>query len=80
MRTIVHERHVSSDVLTLADVERPVPKADEVLIDVRATTISTDRNSRGAKPCFVSVFSRVTSPDAEDPHNEAAHVSPVVQD
>jgi NADPH:quinone reductase-like Zn-dependent oxidoreductase len=40
MRAIVHTQYGSPEVLHLADVEKPVPGRHEVLIRVRATTVS----------------------------------------
>lgn len=40
MKAIVYHEHGSADVLKLEDVEKPVPKDDEVLIRVRAASIN----------------------------------------
>ncbi len=56
MRAVVHDRYGPPDVLRLDDVERPVPKDDEVLVRVHATTVSrTDCALRAAAP-FISRF------------------------
>ena len=53
MRAVVHESYGGPDVLRVADVERPVPKDDEVLVRVHATTVTrTDCGLRSAKPFF----------------------------
>src|SRR2546430_15688329 len=56
MRAVVYDRYGPPDVLRLEEVERPVPKADEVLIKIHATTVNrTDCAVRAAKP-FISRF------------------------
>ena len=40
MKAIVQSRYGSPDVLTLDDVEQPVPAADEVLVRVRAASLN----------------------------------------
>jgi len=56
MRAVVYDRYGAPDVLRLEDVERPVPKDDEVLVKVHATTVNrTDCGLRSADP-FISRF------------------------
>jgi NADPH:quinone reductase-like Zn-dependent oxidoreductase len=53
VRAIVHDRYGPPEVLRLEEVQRPVPKHDEVLVRVRATTVNrTDAHMRGAYPFF----------------------------
>src|SRR2546427_4796007 len=40
MRAVVYDRYGPPDVLRLEDVERPVPKEDEVLIKILATAVT----------------------------------------
>jgi NADPH:quinone reductase-like Zn-dependent oxidoreductase len=40
MRAVVHERYGPPDVLRVDDVEQPVPKADEVLVGVQASSVT----------------------------------------
>jgi NADPH:quinone reductase-like Zn-dependent oxidoreductase len=57
MRAVVYDRYGAPDVLRLADVERPVPKEDEVLVRIHATTVNrTDCGWRSAKPFFTRIF------------------------
>jgi NADPH:quinone reductase-like Zn-dependent oxidoreductase len=56
MRAVVHDRYGPPEVLRLEEVERPVPKADEVRIRIRAATVSrTDTGLRSAD-MFISRF------------------------
>lgn len=41
MKAVVYERYGSPDVLEVRDVPRPKPRDNEVLIEVRATSVST---------------------------------------
>jgi NADPH:quinone reductase-like Zn-dependent oxidoreductase len=51
MRAVVHDRYGPPEVLRLEQVERPVPADDEVLVRVRATTVTqTDCHMRRARP------------------------------
>jgi NADPH:quinone reductase-like Zn-dependent oxidoreductase len=53
MKAVVQDRYGSPDVLRIEDVERPEPKPDEILIRVRASTVSqTDTHVRAAHPFF----------------------------
>jgi NADPH:quinone reductase-like Zn-dependent oxidoreductase len=41
MKAMVYERYGSPDVLEMRDVPKPVPKDDEILVRVRATTVTS---------------------------------------
>jgi NADPH:quinone reductase-like Zn-dependent oxidoreductase len=56
MRAVVYDRYGPPEVLRLEEVERPVPKDDEVLIKVHASTVNrTDTGLRSAE-FFISRF------------------------
>jgi len=56
MRAVVHDRYGGPAVLRVEEVERPVPKEDEVLVKIHATTVNrTDCGARAAEP-FISRF------------------------
>lgn len=51
MRAVVHDRYGPPEVQRVEEVERPTPKDDEVLVRVRATTVTqTDCHMRRARP------------------------------
>jgi NADPH:quinone reductase-like Zn-dependent oxidoreductase len=53
MKAVVQDRYGPPEVLRVDEVERPVPKDDEILIRVRAATVSqTDTHVRAAHPFF----------------------------
>ncbi|MGQ0534398.1 MAG: NAD(P)-dependent alcohol dehydrogenase [Caulobacteraceae bacterium] len=57
MRAAVFDRHGPPEVVRIAEVEKPTPRDDEVLIRVYATTIcAPDWRIRGAKPFFVRLI------------------------
>ena len=63
MKAVVHDRYGPPEVLRLEDVERPVPKAGEVLVRVRATTVNqTDCHIRRAKPFIWRFFAGLRRP------------------
>jgi len=63
MRAVVHDRYGPPDVLRLEEVERPVPKDDEVLVQVRATTVNqTDCHIRRAEPFLWRLFAGLLRP------------------
>jgi NADPH:quinone reductase-like Zn-dependent oxidoreductase len=57
MRAVVVDRYGPPEVQRLEEVEKPIPNADEVLIKIRATTVTrTDSGVRAAKPFFIRLF------------------------
>jgi NADPH:quinone reductase-like Zn-dependent oxidoreductase len=57
MRAVVYDSCGPPDVLRVEDVERPVPKEDEILVQIHATTVDrTDCGWRSGKPFFVRYF------------------------
>lgn len=75
MRAVVHDRYGPPDVLRLEDVERPVPKDDEMLVKIHATTVTrTDCGLRAADPFFMRVFTGLRRPKRRMPGMELAGV------
>ncbi len=63
MRAVVHDKYGPPEVLRLADVERPVPQEDEVLVRVHATTVTrTDCGVRAGYPFFARAFTGLLRP------------------
>ncbi len=65
MRAAVYDRYGPPDVLRLADVERPVPKEDQVLVKVHAATVNRldvhTREANAKSGPAVSFLSRLVS-------------------
>jgi NADPH:quinone reductase-like Zn-dependent oxidoreductase len=56
MRAVVYDRYGPPEVLRLEEVEKPVPRHDEVLVKIHATTVNrTDSGLRSAE-YFISRF------------------------
>ena len=56
MRAVVHDRYGPPDVLRLEEVERPVPRDDQILVRIHATTVNrTDCGMRSAD-LFITRF------------------------
>lgn len=63
MRAVVCPKYGPPEVLQLKEVEKPVPKGNEVLIKVHATTVNrTDCGFLRAKPFITRFFSGFTKP------------------
>ena len=63
MKAVVNTKYGPPDVLHIRDVEKPVPKENEVLIKVHATTVNrTDCGLRAADPFIVRFFTGILKP------------------
>ncbi len=63
MKAVVYTRYGSPDVLQVKDVEKPVPKDNEVLIQVHAATVNrTDGGALRAKPFIIRFFCGLRKP------------------
>jgi NADPH:quinone reductase-like Zn-dependent oxidoreductase len=73
MRAVVFDRYGPPEVLRLEDLERPVPKEDEVLIKVHASTVNrTDTGLRSAEYFISRFFTGLLRPRRKIPGTELA--------
>ena len=64
MRAVVHDRYGPPEVLRVAEVERPVPKDDEVLVRVHASTVTRGEamGVRSEEYRFTRLFTGIRRP------------------
>ena len=64
MRAVVHDRYGPPEVLRVAEVDRPVPNEDEVLVDVYASTVTRGDTMgvRSVEYRFTRLFTGVRRP------------------
>lgn len=64
MRAVVHDRYGPPEVLRVAEVERPVPQDDEVLVRVHASTVTRGdaMGVRSVEYRFARVFTGIRRP------------------
>jgi len=73
MKAIVYTKYGPPDVLGLKDIEKPIPRENEVLIKVYATTVNrTDTATIRAKPFFARIFTGILKPKKQTPGTEFA--------
>src|SRR2546421_2244995 len=73
MKAAVQTRYGPPEVVRIAEVEKPAPSDNEVLVKVHATTVNrTDCGVRGASPFLIRLFYGLRRPRAAVLGNEFA--------
>ena len=63
MKAIICTKYGSPDVLRPTEVEKPVPRENEILIRIRSVAVATeDPMNRRGEPFFARVFTGLTKP------------------
>lgn len=73
MKAIIYTKYGPPDVLQLKEVEKPVPKDNEILMRVNATTVNrTDCATIRAIPFFLRIITGLFKPGKQTPGTEFA--------
>jgi len=75
MKAIIITQYGAPEVLQLQEVAKPIPKDNEVLIKIHATTITTSGGAmRRGKPLIARLFTGISKPNASIPGTDLAGV------
>jgi len=73
VKAVVYTQYGPPDVLQLKEIEKPVPKNNEILVKIHATTVNrTDCATIRAKPFFMRLVTGLFKPEKQTPGTEFA--------
>jgi NADPH:quinone reductase-like Zn-dependent oxidoreductase len=73
MKAVISDRYGPPDILRIEEVERPVPKDDEVLVKIHASTVNrSDAHTRAGTPFVSRFFQGLRRPNRRIPGSEFA--------
>src|SRR4026208_1627261 len=63
MKAVVRDSYGTTDVVRIADVEKPTPTDDQVLVAVKAASVNrADIDALGPRPASARLFMRIRRP------------------
>jgi NADPH:quinone reductase-like Zn-dependent oxidoreductase len=75
MKAIIAERYGSPEVLQVKNVEKPIPKSDEILIKINATSVTAASTfMRKGTPYFGRLFIGLTKPKIKTPGTDLSGI------
>lgn len=75
MKAIICTKYGGPEVLKLQEVEKPSPKENELLIKIKATSVTTASTMmRTGTPCFGRLFTGISKPKVKTPGTDLAGV------
>lgn len=75
MKAIITSAYGGPEVLQIQDIEKPTPKANEILIKIKATSITgASTFMRAGKPYFGRLFTGLTKPKIKTPGTDLSGI------